>query len=180
MKKPRFHITLLRYGLVLACLCCPANAVAGEFSLAGAVAHGEESSQAYDFYIQYTFDPWYESETITLKPLATGGISLWERSDKSIWGGNVNIGLMLQFAGGENWRSFIMGTFGMTVLSSEEFNDLNLGCREQFRSRGSLGISFGKELKHTLKCDVTHYSNASMAGNNDGYNTIGLSYGLAF
>lgn len=52
----------------------------------------------------------------------------------------------------------------------EEFNDLNLGSREQFRSRGSLGINFGEGLTHTFKCDVTHYSNASMARNNDGYN----------
>lgn len=37
---------------VLLCLWLPETAVAGDFSLAGAVAHGEKSSQAYDFYIQ--------------------------------------------------------------------------------------------------------------------------------
>lgn len=175
------YIRWLYCGLMLLCLCCcPATSSAGEFSLAGAVAHGEESSQAYDFFIQYTFAPWYENKTISLKPLATGGISLWERSDKSIWGGNVNAGLMVQFSGGKNWHPFILGTFGMTVLSSDTFNDLDLGCREQFRSRGSLGINFGEGLNHTFKCDVTHYSNASMVSNNDGYNTVGLSYGVIF
>ena len=168
--------------LVLACVCfCfPGNASAGEISLAGTVAHGEESSQAYDLYVQYVFTPWYQNDALALKPLATAGISLWERPGKSIWGANVNVGLMLQFSGGEYWQPFIAGTFGMTVLSSDEFNDLNLGCREQFRSRASLGISFGKGFGHMVKCDVTHYSNASMAANNDGYNTIGLSYGFTF
>ncbi len=172
---------ILRCLLMLACLCFgPPAAVAGDFSLAAAIAHGEKNSQAYDVYGQYAFSPWYQGESVSVKPLITSGVSLWKRPNKELWGGNVNAGLMLEFAGGGNWRSFISGTFGITILSSDEFDNLDLGCREQFRSRGSIGISFGENFQHTVQCNVTHYSNGSMATKNDGYNTLGIVYGFTF
>ncbi len=158
----------------------PASASASETTFGVAVAHGDQSSQAYDLFVTHAFSPWIEGERAALSPLVEGGLQLWERSDKTIWGGNANVGLMLRFANGSTVRPFIIGTFGIAQISSDQFGNLDLGCKTQFRSRGSIGVDFGEGLRHTVKCSVTHYSNASMSGDNDGYNTLGLSYGLTF
>lgn len=158
----------------------PHSACAEDWSLNLTAAHGEESSQAYDLYLQYTFDHIYSNDTISIKPLVSSGISLWERPGQEVWGFNLNGGLILEFSGNDKWRPFIAGTFGIAVISAENFNDLKLGQHEQFRSRGSVGINFGENFRHMLKCDITHYSNGSLSSDNSGYNTIGLSYGYTF
>jgi hypothetical protein len=167
---------------VLLFLCIPAApaGAGGGASIGVAAAWGEKASQAYDLYLRYTFAPWYESENILVHPLAETGISLWNHKDETIVGANAGVGLEICFCGQEDMRPFIAGTFGPAILSGHRFNGLDLGCSGQFRSRGSLGVSFGKNFRHMLKCDITHYSNAGIGGKNDGYNTVGLSYGFAF
>lgn len=180
MTAPRITLPAALLLLTAIVIFHPSPVAASETTLGVAVAHGDQSSQAYDLFVTHTFAPWIEGERAALSPLVEGGLQLWERSDKTIWGGNANVGLMLRFANGGTVRPFIIGTFGIAQISSDTFGYLDLGCRTQFRSRGSIGVDFGEGLRHTIKCSVTHYSNASMSGDNDGYNTIGLSYGLTF
>jgi len=176
------HICL-KISIVIAVFVCtvlyPGKTIADSGVSIG-ISHGDENSQAYDIAFQKVLTPISSSEYFDIGPLVGAGISLWEHPDKALWGGNVNVGIMGVFSGGDAWRPFIAGTLGLAVLSSDEFNDLDLGCRVQFRSRGSLGVKFGEGLRHVLQCDVTHYSNGGMAGENDGYSTMGLSYGFTF
>lgn len=168
--------------LFVACaaICAPVKARASETTVGAAVAYGEQSSQAYDLYVTHTFRPWLEGENAALRPLVEAGLQVWERSDRTVWGGNANIGLLLRFFENGSVRPFIAGTFGVAQLSADTFGRLDLGTHTQFRSRGSIGVDFGEGLRHTIRCNVTHYSNAGMSGKNDGYNTLGLSYGLTF
>lgn len=167
--------------LMLSCaaLFVPGTAQGGETTVGVAVAHGEQSSQAYDVYAAYTFSPWLEGEC-ALSPLVEAGLLIWERSGRTIWGGGGHVGLMLRFFENGTVRPFVSGTFGVVQISSDSFGYLDLGTHTQFRSRGSVGVDFGEGLRHTVKCSVTHYSNAGMSADNDGYNTVGLSYGLTF
>lgn len=166
--------------LILSCILIMPVQAAAQPSIGFSVAHGAESSQAYDLSLRHVFEPIYATESIRLSPLVETGISLWEHSAETVWGGNANIGLVLHFFEGKTWRPFIAGTVGLAVLSDDSFDDLDLGCRQQIRSRGSLGVAFGENFHHTLGCDVTHYSNAGMADENDGYSTVGISYSFTF
>ncbi len=149
-------------------------------SVGFSVAAGHKSSQAYDLYAQYTFSPWYSGEVIELSPFVTAGASLWDRADKSIWGGNLNVGLRLSLSCWETWRPFLAGSVGVAYLSSHDFAELELGTNGQFRERGSLGVEFGEAFQHKISFDITHYSNADLNRRNDGYTAFGGSYAYTF
>ena len=166
-------------------LACAGEALAGEATASGttigvAVAGGENSSQAYDLYVTQVLEPFLGNETISLNPLLEAGLQAWDRSDKTVWGANGNLGLGVYLFPEGDVRPFVMGTFGYAHISGKTFGNRNLGTHSQFRTRGSLGIDFGEDCRHTFKINFTHYSNGGMAHDNDGYNTIGGSYGFTF
>ena len=177
MRKQSFLVVFI---LLSSCLAFNSQARAEGVSVGVSVAGGQQKSQAYDLYAQYTFSPWYSGDYAELAPFVSGGVSLWDRADKSIWGGNLNLGLKFSFGNWESWRPFLAVSVGGAYLSAHDFGALELGSKGQFRERGSLGVEFGEVLQHEIMLDVTHYSNANLNAENDGYTSFGGSYAYTF
>lgn len=164
------------------CLAGHGSVQAGGTSLHVGIGYGTEESTAYDLSIQHTFEPWYAGQTVSLSPLVLGGVSAWGNGDdaSTMWGANLGVGLSLDFVEFTEWRPFASVSVGGALISRDDYGKRELGSHGQFRSQGSIGFKFGESLRHILKIDATHYSNAGLADDNDAYNSIGLSYGFTF
>ena len=71
-------------------------------------------------------------------------------------------------------------TFSPKQLLQSIFDGLARGDGRQFRDSLALGIRFGEELRHKLEITGSHYSNAGIYDRNQGYDSVGLSYGYVF
>lgn len=144
--------------------------------------YGTEDATTYDLSLQHHFAPWISGENAALTPFILGGISTWRNGShaSSMWVGYLSAGVTLELVEFNEWRPFTSVSFGGALLSDESYGKRKLGSHGQFRSQGSIGLKFGTSLRHYVRIDATHYSNAHLASDNDGYNIIGLSYGFTF
>ncbi len=87
---------------------------------------------------------------------------LWNRASDSGWFFNAGLGLSLHNGERETRRR----------------DEKQLGSRILFRIPFELGLSFGE--RHSLALAFAHASNAGLANENEGLDTVGLVYGHRF
>jgi hypothetical protein len=172
---------LILVGAVLVLTASASAAAAASTSAGVNVSRGQEDSMAYSLNILQKYEPWVDNENLEISPLAEIGGHLWvpEHDDK-VWGGYLAPGLRVTLNTSSQIRPFLEGTVGGAVNSEDHLDDRDLGSNALFRTRGTVGVSFGDGHRHTLRGDYVHYSNWGLASKNDGYDTYGVSYGYSF
>lgn len=172
--------SLIAFALILGLMLTGAVARA-EWSVNFAGGRGNNDSTTFDPYVQYTFNPWVESDNFELSPFVTGGMTFWDENDASdsVWGVLASLGLRLAYTGA-NVRPYLALNAGPSYISQKQFVGRDLGGHFIFNTRVMLGLGFGEDYRHNFSAHGTHYSNARTQSENDGFNTFGLAYGYSF
>jgi hypothetical protein len=154
---------------------------AGEFSLGGGLARGDEASTAYTLDLRYSFNPCLSGESYVVKPFVDVGAVVWDNSRDTMYGGVVAVGLHASFNVAKSYSPYASVSMGPALLSSNRFDDRKLGKRLQIRSELALGLTFGETRQHRLGAKFAHFSHGPLySGHNQGYNYWGLDYGHRF
>ena len=164
-------------------LLSTSSAFAATTSVGVDISRGDSDSMAYSLKVAQKYSPWFSSSLLEISPSAEIGGYAWV-SDKShvdtVWGAYAAPGLCFTLFTDAPIRPFLAGSVGGAVNSKDHMDDRNLGSNALFRTRGSVGISFGEEYKHTVQGNYTNYSTWGLTDKNDGYSTYGLSYSYSF
>ncbi|MDR0339684.1 MAG: acyloxyacyl hydrolase [Desulfovibrio sp.] len=145
------------------------------------VSRGKEDSMAYSLNVMQKYESWIDNENLTLGPLAEIGAHAWVPDhDDTIFGGFLAPGLRLALNTNAQIQPYLEGSVGGALNSKRKIDRLDLGSHALFRSRGTVGLSFGDELRHRIQGDYVHYSTMGLTKENDGYDTYGVSYGYNF
>jgi hypothetical protein len=177
--------------MVLALVLAAGPAEAGDTAPRVGVSRGTMESTAFDLYLQHTFDPWQERAAYQFGPYANLGYTLWlgdknkadnpEAVTDQIWGLVAAVGLRLDLKVWEAARPYLAFNVGPSYISGSDFLGRGMGGGHYlFNLRASLGLRFGKEYRHNLGLDGSHFSNAYTKSANYGYNSLGMSYGYGF
>lgn len=156
------------------------TASAQGIELGGGVGMGELDAVVGEIYIGYEFSPFVSWEDWSLQPLVRLSGMVWSNESDSLGAAFLSAGLVLSMPGGDLWRPYVAATVGGGVISEDDFDSKHLGGPFQFRDSLALGIRFGEELRHKLEITGSHYSNAGIYDRNQGYDSVGLSYGYVF
>lgn len=157
------------------------QAHAYDVSLKAGVASGQSDSMAYSLDIEHQFEPFIEDTGLALSLITNIGGFVWHNSADTVYGGAVTIGLKFSFGTYEQFRPYISGTIGPSLISENRFDNRDLGGAFQWRSKAALGFMFGAGLHHSLEINATHFSHARILGHdNDGYTAFGLAYAYTF
>lgn len=158
-------------------------AAAASTSVGIGVSRGESSSMAYSLNFLQKYEPWIDNGIFEISPTAELGGHAWvdNKSDvDTVWGAYLAPGLHLSLYTDSRIRPYLSGSVGGTVNSRDELDDHELGSHVLFRTRGSLGVTFGEDFRHRVQGDFVNHSNWGLSNTNDGYSTYGLSYGYSF
>lgn len=169
---------------VILLLFMPASPVLAAGTTIGAdVARGDSDSMAYSLRISQKYAPWISNSLFELGPLAEVGGHAWvDNKDDvdTVWGGYLTPGLYMTLFTDAPVQPFLSGSVGGAVNSKDRLDERNLGSHVLFRTRGSVGLSFGDDYRHSIQGNYTHYSTGGLTDKNDGYSTYGMSYNFSF
>lgn len=160
-----------------------AAASAASTSVGVNVSRGQEDSMAYSLNVTQKYSPWVDNENFEITPLAELGAHLWvpdDGDDNNVFGGYLAPGLRIALHTSAPIQPFLEGSVGGAVNSEEEIDKRDLGSHVLFRTRGTVGVSFGDDYRHRVQGDYVHYSTWGLTSTNDGYDTYGVSYGYNF
>jgi hypothetical protein len=178
MKLRVFFLT----ALLLAAMASPAPAEPAT-SVNADIARGDSDSMAYSLSIAQKYAPWFSNGIFEFGPTAEIGGHAWV-DDKShvdtVWGGHISPGVYLTLFTDAAVRPFVAVKVGGALNSQDHMDDRDFGSHLLFRTRGSVGVSFGDEYRHTVQGSYTHYSTWGITKRNDGYGAYGISYGYSF
>lgn len=146
---------------------------------AGAAA-GESGSIAYNLGVKQTYDPWLSNELLEITPTAYLGGHVWDRSNDTVWGATLAPGLVLSMFTTSDITPYLAGSLGGTVISDSNFGPRDLDSNLLFMTKGAAGVQFGESRQHRIQGEYTNYSTWGLTSNDDGYSTVGLSYGYSF
>ena len=176
-------------GGILALALAAGPAAAEDTALRAGLSYGTHSSTSFDLYLQQSFEPWLERVGYQLVPYANLGLTFWSGDKKDYpkakndraWGLVATLGLRLEMNTWETARPYLAFNVGPTYIQDKEFLGLDMGGGHYlFNLRASLGLILGEDRRHNLSLDASHYSNCYTQSANDGYNSLGLSYGYSF
>lgn len=164
-------------------LCFVSFAQAADTSVGLDIARGDSDSMAYSLRVAQKYAPWFTSSLIDLTPGMEIGAYAWvdnKSNVDTVWGAYISPGLCLSLFTNSPIRPFIATNLGLAVNSADHMDDRDFGSHLLIRSRGSVGVSFGEDYRHTVQGSFTHYSTWGLSTPDDGYNTYGMSYSFAF
>lgn len=164
-------------------VCMSASAVnAADTSVGLNVSRGSSDSTAFSLNLMQRYQPWIDTGVFSLAPLAELGGHVWIPDDDSdnVWGMYLAPGLRLTLFTNTNFRPYLEGSVGGSLNTKDKMDDRKLGSHALFRTRGSVGISFGETFRHRLQGDYINYSTWGITDDNAGYSTYGISYGYSF
>lgn len=160
-----------------------ASAVHAESTSVGLnISRGSGDSTAFSLNLMQKYDSWLDSSLFSLTPLAEIGGHVWIPDDDgdNVWGLYVAPGLRFTLFTNTNFRPYLEGSVGGSLNTKKKIDDRKLGSNLLFRTRGSVGITFGETFRHRIQGDYIHYSTWGITDNDAGYNTYGISYGYSF
>lgn len=158
-------------------------AYAATTSIGANISRGSSDSMAYSINIGQKYEPWFESSLFSFTPFAELGGHAWVPDDSdsdTVWGAFLAPGLRLTLFTDSPIQPYMEGSIGGTINSKKKMDERKLGSHALFRSRGSVGVSFGDNYRHRIQGDYIHYSTWGLTNDNAGYNTYGVSYGFSF
>ena len=161
------------------CLLC-GTATAAETTVAGSVAVGESSSMAYNVNVRQTYEPWFSGEAASLQPLMELSGFAWVGDDNTVWGASLAPGLRFTMFTTANFQPYLEGSVGGAAISDDELDSRDLGSNVLFRTKGVVGVQFGESMRHSVQGEYTNYSTWGISNTDDGYSTVGVSYGFSF
>ena len=167
--------------IVLSCLLRVDAAEAWENSFNMALGAGTSDSLSVDLYLRQDYEPWLRGESYTLHPFTTEGLTYWHKDSggDDVFGILASVGLQLSYFG-DSFRPYVSVNAGPSLISEKTFVERDLGGHFIFNTRAMIGLRFGQDFRHNLSVHATHYSNAHLYDDNDGFNSVGLSYGFSF
>ena len=152
---------LFRTAALLSAFCLPASSLAEppEIALSTGMFEVFETDNAAEFGAEYRFSPQYWN----LVP----AIGLSANSDVGYW---AHAGLRYDFLLGEKW----LLTPQLALVAYQDGDGTDLGSGFLFRS----GLELGYRLSAASKLSITlyHMSNADLAKNNPGSESLLVSY----
>ena len=172
--------TILKVLLIMVCMATGSESAAATTTLEGNIAYGQSDTMAYEVQVRQGYEPWLSGSVGELSPTAELGGFAWVGDDGTVWGMSFAPGLMFSLYTSAGFQPFLAASIGGALLSDTELERRHLGTNLQFRTRGSVGVMFGDSLEHRIQGNYTHYSNAGLDSDNDGYNTYGVTYGYSF
>jgi len=156
---------------------------------AGAVSHslnlalgsGHQDSVTFDLFMRQDYNAWLDRPTYQIRPFTTVGVTAWvkDATSENVWGVLASFGLELRYLG-ESFRPYVSLNVGPSLINEKRFVERDLGGHFLFNTRAMAGFRFGQDFRHNLGLHVTHYSNAHLYDQNDGFNTLGGFYGFSF
>lgn len=177
--KPRHAL----FAVLLFLLSATPVAFAAATSVGLEIARGDSDSMAYSLKVAQKYAPWFSSSLFEIGPSAEIGGHAWVDNKShvdTVWGAFVAPGLYFTLFTDSSIRPFVSGSLGGAINSKDHLDERNLGSNALFRTRGSVGLSFGEEYRHTVQGNYTNYSTWGLTNKNDGYSTYGLSYSYSF
>jgi hypothetical protein len=147
------------------------------------IAGGDSDSMAYSLNIAQKYAPWFSNGAFECGPVAEIGGHAWidnTSHEDTVWGAHISPGIYFTLFTDASIRPFMSVKVGGALNSRDHMDDRNFGSHLLFRTRGSVGASFGENYRHTLQGSYTHYSTWGITRTNDGYGTYGVSYGYSF
>ena len=159
------------------------SAYAAATSVGFDVSRGDSKSMSYSLKVAQKYAPWFSNSLFELGPSAELGGHAWV-DDKSnvdtVWGAFIAPGLYLTLFTDAPIRPYISASVGGALNSEDKMDNLDFGSHVLFRTRGSVGVSFGEDYRHSVQGSYTHYSTWGITKTNDGYGSYGLSYSYSF
>ena len=180
---------ILAAGLGLTLWAVAGPAAAADTALRFGLSIGDEASEVFDLYLQHSFAPWLDRPAWRLTPYANLGFTHWSgdlaghlgASNDRVWGLTAALGLRYEIVAWEAAHPYLAFNVGPSYISESEFLGRELGGGHYlFNLRASLGLLLGRDLRHNLSLDASHYSNAFTQRRNEGFNALGFSYGYSF
>lgn len=172
----KLKILALSLGMVLIC----GSALAAETTVGGSVARGEGSTMAYTLSVRQSYEPWLSGEMGSLQPTAELAGFAWVDDDDTVWGGSLAPGLRFTMFTSANFQPYMEGSVGGAVISDDKFDSRDLGSNALFKTKGIVGVQFGESMRHSVQGEYTNYSTWGLTSDDDGYSTVGVSYGFSF
>lgn len=158
----------------------PAGAVNHSLNLA--VGSGHEESVTFDLFMRQDYGAWLDRPSYQIRPFTTVGVTAWIKDsgdEENVWGILASFGLELRYLG-ETFRPYVSVNVGPSLVTEKRFVGRDLGGHFLFNTRAMAGFRFGQDFRHNLGLHATHYSNAHLFDENDGFNTVGGFYGFSF
>lgn len=165
--------------LALSAAVLPAGAGSSELR-AGLMAHdvgvfGNRKESGADANVELLFDsPGWLAIIGAPRPHFGASLNLWGDTSQAY------AGVSWQWAPAERW--FIEFSLGGAVhsgkLSTTDLDRKELGSRALFRE--SLSLGYRLDQRNSVMVTFDHVSNASLADNNEGMDTLGLRWGYRF
>ncbi|MDR1046063.1 MAG: acyloxyacyl hydrolase [Candidatus Adiutrix sp.] len=168
--------------IILVCLGTGKAAGAWDSSFNLAAGAGTADSFTVDLQFRQDYAPWVSGQSYALNPFTLEGLTYWRKDG----GGGEEVAGLLASAGlelsyfGDYFRPYVSVNAGPSLISEKTFLGRDLGGHFVFNTRAMIGLRFGQGFRHNLGVHATHYSNAHLYDDNDGFNSLGLSYGFSF
>ena len=156
------------------------TALAAETTVGGGVSVGEGSSMAYNLNVRQSYEPWLSGEVGELQPTAELSGFAWVDDDDTVWGASLAPGLRFTLFTTANFQPYMEGSVGGAVISDEKLDSRDLGSHALFKTKGIVGVQFGESMRHRVQGEYTNYSTWGLTDTDDGYSTVGVSYGFSF
>ena len=169
--------------LALLVLLPASSAFAAATSVGVDVARGQSDSMAYSLRLAQKYQPWVENSLFELGPTAEIGGHAWvddKDSVDTVWGAYLSPGVHFTLHTDAPVRPFISANVGGALNSEDHMDDRDFGSNLLFRTRGTVGVSFGEDYRHSIQGSYTHFSTWGIANTDDGYSTYGMSYNFSF
>ncbi len=145
------------------------------------VGAGNSDSLTVDFRLSESFDPWIEEQGYELTPFVDGGLTWWHKDSENVYGVTASAGLRLDFfLVAPVIAPYVALNAGPSWISDDDFIGRQLGGHFIFNTRAAFGLRMGSNLQHDLAFNLMHYSNAYLYDDNDGYNSMSISYNYWF
>lgn len=165
-------------------LCFSAGlAGAASTSVGFGLSRGSSHSTAFTLKLMQKYEPWLETSLFSLSPLAEIGGHAWVPDDgdaDTVWGAYLAPGMRFTLHTNTFFQPYLEGSIGGALNTKKKMDERKLGSHALFRTRGSVGVTFGDGFRHRLQGDYIHFSTWGLTDNNAGYNTYGISYGYSF
>lgn len=167
-------------GTVMAVTTADARAAGGDNQLSAAVGVTGQGQMTWRAGLAHDWDKrWWQGERGYLTGYWDTAYTYWEGGDEGSAAHSLSFSpiLVYQFHG-ERLRPFVEFGIGVSLFSSTDVGDQEMGSAFHFEDRLGVGLALPDGSRLGLR--ATHYSNAGIKNPNDGIESYALFYSHPF